>query len=89
MIYSSFTALICTLVYRQHNGNKSKLLVSNHIYISLMLVTHQQRSMCTRINSIISYAQKLFESEKEQTELDLFFFSTGVPLLDPLCYKCM
>ena len=45
MIYSSFTALICTLVYRQHNGNKSKLLVSNHIYISLMLVTHQQRSM--------------------------------------------
>ena len=58
MIYSSFTALICTLVYRQHNGNKSKLLVSNHIYISLMLVTHQQRSMCTRINSIISYAQK-------------------------------
>ena len=32
------------------------------------------------INSIIFYAQKLFKSEKEQTELDLFFFYWGAAL---------
>ena len=50
IFYSS--NLYFKLVYRQHNGNKSKLLVSNHIYISLMLVTHQQRFMfrCSIMN---------------------------------------